>query len=67
MSCFHNYVMGSPAFNLTLRNGVMKNFVADLSLGNLMLVFEGRKFYSQFFSKTIRQNIAIVIENKLLA
>ena len=42
---------------LTLRNGVVKNFATDLSLGEHMLVFEERKFYSKEFPQIIEQHI----------
>ena len=45
-------------FNLTLRNTVKKSFANDLSLSDLILVVDGRIFYSKTFLQTIGQHVS---------
>ena len=39
-------------FDLTLRNAVVRNFATNLSLIDLPLIVEERRFYSKTFSQT---------------
>ena len=51
------FIAARPGFDLTLRNADVKNFATDLFLSNLILVAEGRKFYSKKICQTTGQYI----------
>ena len=58
VSLIEIFKVNVAGFDLTLRNGIMKNFTPDLIyLRDFMLVVERRKFYSAKTSQTIGEHI----------
>ena len=51
------FIAARQGFDLTLRNADVKNFATDLFLSNLILVAEGKKFYSKKICQTTGQYI----------